>query len=183
MTQILNNSNKPTCNNDKQSSGLIKFLYSYGGKIVPRRSDAKLRYIGGHTRVLSVERSITFAELMIKFGESCGESMILRCKLPSDELDVLVSIKFDEDLRNVIEEYDNFTISINQETKIRAILTPSNSLKKMASPPSSPMSCFDFPVVVPPRYKAPVGFPAVVNWWYGAPVWRNCELRRYQRQL
>ncbi|OIT00528.1 hypothetical protein A4A49_51122 [Nicotiana attenuata] len=42
-------------------SANIKFLSSYGGKILPCHSDGKLRYYGGDTRVLSVHRSISFA--------------------------------------------------------------------------------------------------------------------------
>lgn len=39
----------------------IKFLCSYGGRIVPRCSDGQLRYAGGVTRVLAVDRSISYA--------------------------------------------------------------------------------------------------------------------------
>lgn len=39
----------------------IKFLCSYGGKILPRYPDGKLRYVGGHTRLLAVDRSISFS--------------------------------------------------------------------------------------------------------------------------
>jgi hypothetical protein len=39
----------------------IKFLCSYGGKILPRYTDGDLRYVGGLTRVLAVDRSISFA--------------------------------------------------------------------------------------------------------------------------
>lgn len=39
----------------------IKFLCSYGGKILPRHPDGKLRYVGGETRVLAVDRSISFS--------------------------------------------------------------------------------------------------------------------------
>ncbi|XP_004236260.1 RAF-like serine/threonine-protein kinase PRAF isoform X1 [Solanum lycopersicum] len=130
--------------NSINGTQVIKFLYSYGGRIVPRRSDGKLRYIGGFTRVLSVEKPISFSELMVKFGESCGSSMSLKCKLPTEDLDVLVSITCDEDLMNVIQEYDRVSALTNQEMKIRAVLFPLNSVKKV-SPPSSPMSCFDFP--------------------------------------
>ncbi|XP_055828079.1 uncharacterized protein LOC129896244 isoform X2 [Solanum dulcamara] len=130
--------------NSMNGTQVIKFLYSYGGRIFPRRSDGKLRYIGGFTRVLSVEKSISFAELMVKFGESCGSSMSLKCKLPTEDLDVLVSITCDEDLMNVIQEYDRVSALTNQEMKIRAVLYPLNSSKKI-SPPPSPMSCFDFP--------------------------------------
>lgn len=46
----------------KANSGkTVKFLYSYGGKIVPRLTDGKLRYAGGFNRVLAVDRSISYA--------------------------------------------------------------------------------------------------------------------------
>ncbi|PIN21199.1 hypothetical protein CDL12_06095 [Handroanthus impetiginosus] len=129
----------------------IKFLYSYGGRIIPRPTDGKLRYVGGYTRVLAVDRSITCSELLLKFGDSCGCSMNLKCQLPNEDLDVLVSVKSDEDLWNVIEEYERATPG----AKIRAVLFPIKSEKKV-SPPSSPMSCFDFPCAPkPPRVKAP----------------------------
>ncbi|URD79552.1 PB1 domain containing protein [Musa troglodytarum] len=40
----------------------IKFLCSYGGKILPRYPDGKLRYVGGHTRLVAVDRSISFSD-------------------------------------------------------------------------------------------------------------------------
>lgn len=51
--------------NSINGTQVIKFLYSYGGRIVPRRSDGKLRYIGGFTRVLSVEKPISFSGVFI----------------------------------------------------------------------------------------------------------------------
>ncbi|KAF5746560.1 hypothetical protein HS088_TW06G00731 [Tripterygium wilfordii] len=39
----------------------MKFLCSYGGKILPRYPDGKLRYLGGETRVLAVDRLISFS--------------------------------------------------------------------------------------------------------------------------
>lgn len=131
-------------NSVNSTQQIVKFLYSYGGRILPRRSDGTLRYIGGFTRVLSVDRSISFSELMVKLVELCGSSMRLRCKLPSEDLDVLVSITRDEDLANVIEEYDRVSALTNKEMKIRALLSPI-SLPKKDSLPSSPMSTFDFP--------------------------------------
>jgi hypothetical protein len=139
----------------------IKFLYSYGGKIVPRRSDGKLRYVGGYTRVLSVDLSISFSELMAKFGESCGSSVNFKCKLPTEDLDVLVSIKSDEDLRLLIEEYER----VSPEAKIRALLFPIESEKKVSSP-SSPMSCFDFPSAPKPQ-RATTAPPTAC--YYAAP--------------
>ncbi|KAL6559366.1 hypothetical protein OROGR_004483 [Orobanche gracilis] len=150
MIQELNSSN----NHGMKKT--IKFLYSYGGRIVPRPIDGKLRYLGGYTRVLSVDRSTTYSELMVKFGESCGSSMILKCKLPSEDLDLLVTIKSDEELRSVIEEYER----VSPESQIRAVLFPIRSVNKV-SPPSSPMSCFDFPSATKARALAHASSAAV----------------------
>ncbi|XP_052174840.1 uncharacterized protein LOC127789849 [Diospyros lotus] len=121
---------------DTSESKRIKFLYSYAGRILPRRTDGKLRYVGGFTRVLAVYRSITFEELMERFRDLCGSSMSLKCKLPSEDLDVLVSIACDEDLANVIDEYDRFASATQKDVKITALLFPLKSLKKI-SPVSS----------------------------------------------
>ncbi|GAB4829245.1 hypothetical protein Ancab_018911 [Ancistrocladus abbreviatus] len=115
----------------------IKFLCSYGGKIVPRHPDGKLRYLGGHTRVLAVHRSISFPELMSKLGELCGMLVSLRCQLPAEDIDALVSIKSDEDLANLIEEYDRVG-PFSPSLKIRAFLSPPpRSATQKVSPPSS----------------------------------------------
>ncbi|OWM76111.1 uncharacterized protein LOC116210099 [Punica granatum] len=116
-----------------------KFLCSYGGKILPRYPDGKLRYHGGETRVLSVDRSISFADLLLKIQELCGVSVVLRCQLPLEDLDSLVSITTDEDLSNLIEEYDHASSpSTPAETslKIRAFLSIPKPTKKATSSPS-----------------------------------------------
>ncbi|KAF8040764.1 hypothetical protein BT93_B2864 [Corymbia citriodora subsp. variegata] len=111
----------------------VKFLCSYGGKILPRHPDGKLRYVGGETRVLAVDRSISFSELMLKMGELCGAAVSLRCQLPTEDLDALISITSDEDLANLVEEYDR---SPSSSLKIRAFLFPPKSGKKISPPPS-----------------------------------------------
>ncbi|KAK6920639.1 PB1 domain [Dillenia turbinata] len=76
-------------------------------------------------------------ELMVKFGECCGNSVSLKCKLPNEDLDVLVSIKSDEDLSNLMEEYDRLAaVKKNRDFKIRAVLFPIESLKKISPTPS-----------------------------------------------
>ncbi|XVF08416.1 hypothetical protein REPUB_Repub07fG0001800 [Reevesia pubescens] len=124
-----------------KSSETIKFLCSYEGKILPRSIDGKLRYVGGLTRVLSVHRSISFTELMVKLVEFCGYSVTLRCQLPNGDLDTLISMKSDEDLTNMIQEYDQAAlISPSAPSKIRAILSPPKSLKQISSPSSNTSS-------------------------------------------
>ncbi|XP_027334606.1 uncharacterized protein LOC113849135 [Abrus precatorius] len=118
----------------------IKLLCSYGGKILPRATDGELRYVGGHTRVLTVDRSISFSELMVKLGELCGSSVTLRCQLPKGDLETLISVTNDEDLANIIEEYDRASLKLAHPLKIRAVLSPPKSLNKISSATSSSSS-------------------------------------------
>ncbi|KAL2935785.1 Mitogen-activated protein kinase kinase kinase 3 [Bienertia sinuspersici] len=115
------------------TSNTMKFLYSYGGKIRIRPSDGRLRYIGGFTRVVSVPRSISFSDLIAKLEDLCGYTVNLRCQLPNEDLDVLVSIKSDDDLINVIEVYDNASENCGKELKIRAILSQKSSSSAASS--------------------------------------------------
>ncbi|KAJ0231319.1 hypothetical protein HA466_0299830 [Hirschfeldia incana] len=119
--------------NEKNSGSSLKFLCSYGGKILPRSTDGKLRYVGGHTRVLSVPRSISFEELMKKLFEFCGSSVDLRCQLPNGDLETLISVKSDEELANIVEEYDGV---VSDGAKIRAVLSPPRG-NRHGSPSSS----------------------------------------------
>ncbi|KAL6284125.1 hypothetical protein ACE6H2_015054 [Prunus campanulata] len=48
------------------------------------KTDDNLRYVGGLTRVLAADASISFAELMVKLAEFCGYSVDLRCQLPDE---------------------------------------------------------------------------------------------------
>jgi len=80
------------------------------------------------------------ADLMVKLGELCGYSVTLRCQLPSEDLDVLVSVKSDEDLSNVIEEYRTASSIAGKELKIRAILSPPTSSPSPSPPYTSSSS-------------------------------------------
>ncbi|KAG8475478.1 hypothetical protein CXB51_032315 [Gossypium anomalum] len=117
----------------------IKFLCSYRGKILPRYRDRKLYYHGGETRVLVVDRSISFSELSLKMGEMCGTSVSLRCQLPTEDLDALVSITSNEELAYLIEEYDRLA-SPASFLKIRAFLGMPKSTTKSISVSSSSLS-------------------------------------------
>jgi len=52
---------------NKAKAETLKFLCSYSGKLLPRSSDGVLRYVGGMTRVLAVDRSISYAGLLFFF--------------------------------------------------------------------------------------------------------------------
>ena len=78
-------------------------------------------------------------ELMLKLEELCGSAVRhLRCQLPAEDLDALVSITSDEDLANLIEEYDLAAASPPSPLKIRVFLSPPRPPNKLsATPPPS----------------------------------------------
>ncbi|KAJ7543877.1 hypothetical protein O6H91_09G057100 [Diphasiastrum complanatum] len=84
----------------------VKLLCSYGGRILPRPSDGRLRYVGGETRIITVNRDISFSELMMKLMEVHGLTVSIKYQLPDEDLDALVSVCSDEDLENMMDEYD-----------------------------------------------------------------------------
>ncbi|KAM3226705.1 hypothetical protein ACQJBY_058997 [Aegilops geniculata] len=116
------------------AEGSVKFLCSYGGMILPRHPDGALRYVGGNNRVLSVDRSLQFYELQRKLMDMCGwEAVSLRCQLPTEDLDALVSVTTNDDLGHLLEEYDAASRDRLQPLKIRAFLFP-----RAKTPPLSP---------------------------------------------
>lgn len=86
----------------------LKFLCSYGGRILPRPSDNHLRYAGGDTRVLTVPRSITFTDLKEKIAAMFRSDVVVKYQLLHEDLDALVSVRNDEDISYMIDEYDRF---------------------------------------------------------------------------
>ncbi|KAL0710719.1 hypothetical protein Bca4012_017697 [Brassica carinata] len=85
-----------------------KFLCSFGGRIIPRPRDQKLRYVGGETRIIRISKDISFQELMHKMSEMFPEVRTIKYQLPGEDLDALVSVSSDEDLQNMMEECNVF---------------------------------------------------------------------------
>lgn len=89
----------------------IKLMISYGGKITHRNHDNKLTYSGGDTKILTVDRHvISFTHLLsklINLIELNNQSDIkVKYKLPGHDLDALVSVFDDDDVANMLYEYD-----------------------------------------------------------------------------
>ncbi|XP_056845947.1 uncharacterized protein LOC108812288 isoform X2 [Raphanus sativus] len=85
-----------------------KFLCSFGGRIIPRPRDQKLRYVGGETRIIRISKTISFQELMHKMTEMFPEARTIKYQLPGEDLDALVSVSSDEDIQNMMEECNVF---------------------------------------------------------------------------
>lgn len=82
---------------------------------------------------------------MAKLEKLSGFSVTLRCPLPDGDLETLISITNDEDLAHIIDEYDRASSLLAHPLKIRAILSPPNSLKKISPPSSSASSANQSP--------------------------------------
>ncbi|KAI4380552.1 hypothetical protein MLD38_006729 [Melastoma candidum] len=83
-----------------------KFLCSFGGRILPRPQDGKLRYVGGETRIVCFTREISYEEFMGKMRELYEGVVVIKYQQPDEDLDALVSVVNDDDVMNMMEEYD-----------------------------------------------------------------------------
>ncbi|CAK9136929.1 unnamed protein product [Ilex paraguariensis] len=89
----------------------LRLMCSYGGHIIPRPHDKSLSYVGGDTRIVALDRHSSLLSLSSRL--SCtllnGRQFTLKYQLPNEDLDSLISVSTDEDLENMIEEYDRTT--------------------------------------------------------------------------
>lgn len=114
---------------DSVSGKRVKFLCSFGGRIFPRPSDGVLRYVGGHTRIISVKRDVTFSELMHKMMDAYRQHVVIKYQLPDEDLDALVSVSCPDDLDNMMEEYDKLVErSPDGSAKLRVFLFSASDL-------------------------------------------------------
>lgn len=117
---------------DDSQSGKIKFLCSFGGKILPRPSDGKLRYVGGETRIISIQKNMSWEELVKKTLGICEQPHTIKYQLPGEDLDALISVSSDEDLQNMIEEYHGPERHEGSQ-RLRIFLIPLNESEKESS--------------------------------------------------
>ncbi|KAJ6721192.1 hypothetical protein OIU85_024300 [Salix viminalis] len=108
-------------------SSKLRLMCSYGGHIVPRPHDKSLCYVGGDTRIVVVDRHATLSSLSSRLSNTLlnGIPFIFKYQLPSEDLDSLISVTTDEDLENMIDEYDR-TNSNNgpKPSRLRLFLFP-----------------------------------------------------------
>ncbi|XP_022988538.1 uncharacterized protein LOC111485749 [Cucurbita maxima] len=92
----------------------LRLMCSYGGHIIPRPHDRTLCYVGGETRIVIVDRHFALSDLCMRLSRTLlnGRSFTLKYQLPHEDLDSLISIATDEDLENMIEEYDRIAMAL-----------------------------------------------------------------------
>ncbi|XP_020231478.1 leucine-rich repeat extensin-like protein 3 [Cajanus cajan] len=113
----------------------LRFMCSFGGKITPRPSDNQLRYVGGDTRIVAVHRSISFAALILKLCKLSGMTNITaKYQLPNEDLDALISVTTDEDVENMMEEYDRVAQNQNpRSARLRLFLFAEGEVSRASS--------------------------------------------------
>lgn len=111
--------------------GKLRLMCSYGGHIVPRPHDKSLCYVGGDTRIIVTDRHSSLSDLSLRLSKTLlnGRSFSLKYQLPNEDLDSLISVTTDEDLENMIDEYDRINSNSNgtKTSRLRLFLFPSKS--------------------------------------------------------
>ncbi|ERN15910.1 uncharacterized protein LOC18444205 [Amborella trichopoda] len=110
---------------DNAQIGKMKLLCSFGGRILPRPSDGKLRYVGGETRIVTVSKDISWHDLMQKTLSVHNQYHTIKYQLPGEDLDALVSVSSDEDLQNMMEEYNGLE-NVDGSQRLRIFLISGN---------------------------------------------------------
>ncbi|XP_057783602.1 uncharacterized protein LOC131001275 [Salvia miltiorrhiza] len=112
---------------DSSFTGKLKFLCSFGGKILPRPNDGKLRYVGGDTRIVSLGKNATYLELLKKTMAIFKYHHTIKYQLPGEDLDALISVASDEDLHHMLEEYHELE---KTSQRLRLFLVASGDLER-----------------------------------------------------
>ncbi|KAK3036708.1 hypothetical protein RJ639_030532 [Escallonia herrerae] len=111
------------------NSQKLRLMCSYGGHIVPRPHDKSLCYVGGDTRIVVFDRQTTLVDLTTRLSKTLlnNTPFSIKYQLPQEDLDSLISVTTDEDLDNMIDEYDRLncpSTSNKPQSRLRVFLFP-----------------------------------------------------------
>ncbi|XP_076887623.1 uncharacterized protein LOC143537828 [Bidens hawaiensis] len=135
---INNSNNNNVVYHDTTTQTRVRFMCSFGGKILPRPHDNQLRYVGGDTRIVSVPRhNTTFSALLNKLSKFSGTTDIcVKYQLPNEDLDALITVTSDKDVENMMDEFDR--LAHTQKTaRLRIFLFQADTSLSRASSISS----------------------------------------------
>lgn len=81
---------------------------------MPRPHDKSLCYVGGDTRIVVVDRHSSLKDLCSRLSRTIlnGRPFTLKYQLPDEDLDNLITVTTNEDLDNMIEEYDRIAAGV-----------------------------------------------------------------------
>ncbi|KAK2973629.1 hypothetical protein RJ640_029621 [Escallonia rubra] len=104
---------KPNSGNNHQSKKL-RLICSFNGAFRPRPPSGKLRYTGGETRVVSIDKTIPFSKLKSKISDllrhayrNTTPQFTLKYHVPNDGVETHLGLMTcDDDVRRMIDEYE-----------------------------------------------------------------------------
>lgn len=99
-----------------------KFLCSFGGSILPRPLDGMLRYVGGETRIVTFPLDVSYEDLLARMREIFEGTSVIKYQQPEEDLDALVSVVNDDDVMNMMEEYEKLGTSGDGLIRLRIFL-------------------------------------------------------------
>lgn len=123
--------------NGNGSNYKVKFMCSYGGKILPRPHDNQLSYVGGETKILAVDRFVKFAVVISKLTTLCDGDVCFKYQLPGEDLDALISVTNDDDLEHMMHEYDRLNRASPIPARLRLFLFPVSGQSPALTPVQS----------------------------------------------
>lgn len=102
----------------------VKLMCSYGGKIQLRPHDHQLCYVGGDTKILTVDRNVNFSDVAAKLNSlcNCNAEICIKYQLPGEDLDALVSLIDDDDVEQMMVEYDRMQKVSTKPSRLRLFL-------------------------------------------------------------
>ncbi|KAH6763058.1 hypothetical protein C2S52_020491 [Perilla frutescens var. hirtella] len=109
----------------------LRLMCSYGGHIVPRPHDKTLCYVGGDTRIIVIDRHTSLSDLHHRLSKTLfnNQPFSLKYQLPSEDLDSLITVTSDEDLENMVEEFDRLqNAAALKPGRLRLFLFPKSPL-------------------------------------------------------
>ncbi|GAQ81672.1 hypothetical protein KFL_000870070 [Klebsormidium nitens] len=98
-----------------------RVLCSIGGEILWNIHKGCYIYSGGDTRIWTLERDISFRELMAKLSAYYHTVSFVKYQLPDLDLDTLVSVSGDEDVDMMMDEYE---LAEGRGRRLRLFLFP-----------------------------------------------------------
>ncbi|CAL5345938.1 unnamed protein product [Camellia sinensis] len=124
-------------NDDNITQPRVRFMCSFGGKILPRPHDNQLRYVGGDTRIVAVNRHTTFSSLLNKLSKLAGTTNIsIKYQLPNEDLDALITVTADDDVENMMDEYERFiqnNVVHSKASRLRLFLFSNDAVSRTSS--------------------------------------------------
>ncbi|KAE8659742.1 putative cyclin-D6-1-like [Hibiscus syriacus] len=150
----------------------VRFMCSFGGKILPRPHDNQLCYVGGDTRIVAVHRSTPLSALLTKLSKLSGNQINREQQLLHED----VSVPYTGSLAPGVSVSTSFRSTSGAPTvlpsmpDLRPVKTkPDNTEQVLESKHSQTESFMEQPVSQPVAYSGSPMWHYIPDSHYSAP--------------